>query len=183
MEGAHIMLDNIYILRDIINISGGQIVGRKKIQKIIYIIQQLCNPFNNPYEYRWNYYGVFSDELSSEINMGQAFGILGESYREEYGYRTYIIEAIDYANASGIERNSQLKNITEYLAAKEPRILEVLSSIIFFENKGLNRQEINNKLQELKDHLSPFFEEAFDAHSELMKLKADGERTLCLPHK
>ncbi len=164
------MLDDIYVLRDIINISGGKIEGRKKIQKIIYIIQQLSSPFSNPYEYRWNYYGVFSEELASEIHMGQAFGILGESYKEEYGYRTYIIEATDSSNSSDIGANVQLNNVIRFLASKEPRILEVISSIMYFQNKGLDKEEVENKLRELKGHLSAFFEEAFDAHTELVGL-------------
>ncbi|NLJ72245.1 MAG: hypothetical protein GX333_04425 [Syntrophomonadaceae bacterium] len=167
------MLDNIYILRDIINIAGGHIVGRKKLQKIIYIIQQLCNPFNNPYEYRWNYYGVFSEELASEIHTGKVFGIFGENYIDEYGYRTYVIEVIDSSNLSDIEKNKQLKSIVEFLVSKEPRVLEVISSIMYFQSRGLDKLEIEKKLNELKGHLSSFFECAFTAQEELQILMGE----------
>ncbi len=164
------MLEKIYMVRDIINLSGGKIKGRKKVHKIIYITQQLANPFSKPYEYRWNYYGVYSDELATELNVGQLFGILRENYQEDYGYRTYTIEAVDRSNSSGIEKNDQMKKLIPYLADKESRVLEVLSSIMFFKNRGLAGKELKNKLYDFKGHLAPFFDEAFNAYSELTQL-------------
>ncbi|TYO96608.1 hypothetical protein [Desulfallas thermosapovorans] len=161
------MLENIYMVRDIINLAGGQIKGRKKMQKIIYILQQLAKPFRKPYEFRWNFYGVYSDELASELNVGEIFGILRERCLEEHGYRTFIIETVDNSNASGIEKDEQVKQLVTYLAAKESRVLEVLSSIIFFKDQGYADAALEEKLHVFKGHLASFFDEAFTTYNEL----------------
>lgn len=160
-------LSNVFILRDLINFGGGQIEGRKKIHKIVYIIQQLANPFQPPYEFRWNYYGVYSEDLAGELSIGEFFGILRETPIMEYGYRTYAIEVADETNHSVIAGDERLKRLVAYLNSKEPRLLEVLSSIMFFENEGLKGEAINEKLYAYKGHLAEFFDEAYRVYEEL----------------
>ncbi|MFZ5753023.1 MAG: hypothetical protein ACOY3J_02185 [Bacillota bacterium] len=164
------MLENIFALRDVISMCGGKIRGRKKIQKIIYILQELSDPPLKPYQFKWNYYGVYSEELANDLSVGESFGILKENEEEEYGYRTYIIEAVDSSNPTRLCRDQNLKSIVQYLSQQETRVLEVLSSIIFFKNEGLDGEELKGKLHTFKGHLAAFFDQAFAAYDELFQI-------------
>lgn len=160
-------LDNVFMLRDVVKLGGEQIKGRKKMQKIIYILQQLVNPFEPPFKFKWNYYGVYSDELAGELGIGEFFGILKEKPIMEYGYQTYAIVAVDDSNPTRIASNEQVKSLITSLNDKEPRLLEVLSSILYFENEGLTEDKINDQLLAYKGHLKEFFDEAYNVYKEI----------------
>lgn len=164
------MLDNIFALRDVISMCGGKIRGRKKIQKIVYILQELADLPLKPYQFKWNYYGVYSEELANDLGVGESFGILKEHEDEEYGYRTYIIEAVDFSQPTLLSSDRKLKDIVQYLSQQETRVLEVLSSIIFFRNEGYDGEELKGKLTTFKGHLAAFFDQAFKAYDELSQL-------------
>ncbi len=173
------MVNNIYTIRDIIALAGGKITGRKKIQKMIYILEQIVGVFDKPHQFRWNYYGVFSEELASELNLGEAFGVLKENEQQEYGYRTYHIEAVypDSNNPAYPKKDTLPIGLIKYLNAKEPRELEIISSIIYFENQGLNEHEIKERLYTFKSHLENFFEQGFKAYDEIKQAtQRDGLR-------
>lgn len=53
---------------------------------------------------------------------------------------------------------------------KESRLLEVLSSIIFFKGKGLSEEEIRCELFKFKGHLREFFDDAYVALEETEKI-------------
>lgn len=57
-----------------------------------------------------------------------------------------------------------------YLNSKEPRLLEVVSSIIFFEKEGYKGEEIDEKLSAYKGHLAEFFDEAYRTYRELQDM-------------
>lgn len=148
-------------LRDLVKLCGGEIVGRKKMQKIVFIIQECVDPFEPSFEYRWNYYGVYSTDLSSELEIGQFFKILQETPVNEHGYQSYAITVIDEVEATPLMENEKLKSLAEFLNAQESRLLEVISSIIFFRKQGYSPEEEKAQLAALKGHLSDFFEEAY----------------------
>lgn len=163
-------MNNIHKLRDMINLGGKQIKGRKKMQKIVYIVQDLVNPFNPPFEFKWNFYGVYSDELAGELNVGEFFNIFKETLVIEYNYRSYAIEVLDDTEPVSTDENEQLRKLMQFLNAQEPRLLEVLSSIIYFKNKGCSETEIKSQLLEFKGHLAEFYDDAYNALEEIQKI-------------
>ena len=72
-------MDNVFILRDVISLGGGQVLGRKKLQKIVYIMQEFMGIFDPPFKYRWNYYGVYSYDLAAALDVGKFFDIFTET--------------------------------------------------------------------------------------------------------
>ena len=155
-------LNNILILRDIINLGGGQVTGNKKMHKIVFIIQEFTNYFNPPFEYKWNYYGVYSDELTSKLRIGRFFKIFEEIPVREYGYQSYAIRVKDNTEPTHAMDSDVIKELMQFLNSKEPRLLEVISSIIYFRNEGLTREEVDLRLLEFKGHLEKFFDKAYD---------------------
>lgn len=162
-------MNNIFILKDLIDLGGGQIMGRKKIQKIIYIIQEMKNPFQPPFEFKWNYYGVYSDELADELSVGEFFNIIQETPVVEYDYRSYAIETVEetMTEATFIKEDTQLRKLIQFLNGKESRLLEVLSSIMFFEKKGFTDEEVRNEVFRFKGHLREFFDDAYNVLNEI----------------
>lgn len=156
-------MNNVFVLRDMINLCGGQVIGRKKMQKIVYIVQEFANPFELPFEYKWNYYGVYSNDLTDELRIGQFFKIFEETPVKEHGYQSYAIKVKDNTEPTDAIRNKLLGELMRFLNSKEPRLLEVISSIVFFEKEGFSQDEINSRLLEFKGHLKEFFDDAYDA--------------------
>ncbi|MFA5536977.1 MAG: hypothetical protein WDA53_07400 [Bacillota bacterium] len=140
------------------------------MQKIVYIVQEFVNPFNPPFEYKWNYYGVYSEELAGEVNIGEFFNIFKETPVIEYNYQSYAIEIPGDAEMTGAEQNVLLGSLMAFLNDQEPRLLEVLSSIIFFEKKGLSEEEINAQLLKFKGHLHEFFDDAYEALEKIKEI-------------
>lgn len=166
-------MNNIFILKDLVNLGGGQVMGRKKMQKIIYIIQEkFGNLFEPSFEFKWNFYGVYSDELASELSIGEFFNIFRETPVKRYDYLSYAIEVVDetVTETTFITQNEQLNKLMQFLNDKESRLLEVLSSIIFFRGKGFSVEEIECELFKFKGHLREFFDDAYVALGEVEKI-------------
>jgi len=175
IRGEKIMdLNDVLVLRDMISLGGGQIIGRKKMQKIVYIAQKFSNPFNVPLAYKWNYYGVYSDELTSKLRIGQFFKIFEEIPVMDYGYQSYAIRVKDNTEKTHAINNNVLKELMQHLNSKEPRLLEVISSIIYFKNEGLTEEEIDLRLREFKGHLEKFFAPAYDDLKKIKKMTMKG---------
>lgn len=163
-------LKNTLKLRDLVTLCGGKIIGRKKMQKIVFVVQEYENPFEPPFEYRWNYYGVYSADLSHELGISQFFNILREIPVIDHGYQSYAITVVDEADATPLMEDKKLKALARFLNEKEPRLLEALSSIIFFRKQGCSPEEVHSKLMASKGHLSRFYEEAYSALREIEEI-------------
>lgn len=165
------MFDNINILCDIVKSCDGKIVGRKRMHKIFFILQEGGFLPGKYYKFRWNYYGVYSDELASDISVGEFFDLLRETEEVEGSYKTYVIECSnndDYY--TDIVRNPRYLKAVELINRQETRVMEVLSSIMYFEKQGLSKAEIEKRLDIFKGHLKPFFADAFRINDELKKI-------------
>lgn len=62
----------------VIAANGGSVVGRIRLQKIFYLLDQLG--INSGFEYEYHHYGPFSDELASAVEDAKAFGLVKETY-------------------------------------------------------------------------------------------------------
>lgn len=156
-------MNNVFILRDIINFGGGQVIGRKKLQKIAYIIQEFTGAFTPPLKYGWNYYGVYSYDLASTLTIGKFFDVFNETPVIDHNYRSYAIMTKVEGQTLSVVENEFVRNLMSFLNSKEPRLLEVLSSIIYFKKEGLSDEAVITKLQEFKGHLSGFYADAYAA--------------------
>lgn len=161
------MLDNINILCDVVKSFGGKIYGRKRMHKIIFILQEKGFMPKTIYQFRWNYYGVYSDELANDVDLGEFFDMIKEV--EEYvgSNKTYVIESVPSNYITKIINDQAIQRAIEILSHKETRVLEVLSSIIYFEKQGLKGKDLDKKLDFFKGHLNKYFEEAFETYEEL----------------
>lgn len=168
------LLDNIYTIRSVIDLAGGQI-EKFKVQKIVYILQELICLFDRAYDFKWHYYsGVYSRELAIELRLGEKFKFFKEIIEEKDGYLTSYFKANESLDVSYFEKqiknNEKIKELIEYLNMKTIQELETLTFIIYFKKDGLNDQEIREKFFSLRIYLKEFLKEAFNSYNKINEM-------------
>jgi uncharacterized protein len=106
------------IVRD----SGGQLVGRTRLQKVAYLTQ--LAGFSNELRFEYRHYGPFSDDLARGMEIAAALGVVREEERRaEWGgwYSIYHTEGApepgSECRAAFVRRAAQIGAIELELAA------------------------------------------------------------------
>lgn len=138
-----------------------KVEGRKKLQKVIYLLKLDNVPFEM--EYKYHHYGPYSAELQSEINHLVMHGLIEESHKSEM----YIYEISEKGNEflkSYREMTPEVFDIPDELLktllASGTNVLEMASTYAFLLEMGYKDKEAEEKTIELKDHLKYCLEEA-----------------------
>ena len=140
----------------------GVVHGRKKLQKIVFIASELGLLPHQYHDFDWNYYGVYSYELASDIDIANRLQFVKEE--EEYdGLNTsYKYELGEKGNE--VKTEFKLNGDQKFILEKDARFLEVLSSIFYFARKYNDDDKIRDILSKFKGHLSSYFDEAFETY-------------------
>ena len=152
--------------------AAGQIGGRKKLQKIVFISKKLDYPFQEKFEF--HFYGPYSEELTLKVEELCNLGLLAEAKGKENGYVHYDYSLTEagkeflslYGNEQG---KDQLIACIKGLNKQNARFLELVSTIFYFDHLG--KEEIIQKIQELKakqHYTAEEIEEAFSYTEQLM---------------
>lgn len=141
-------------LKSFFSACGKEISGRKKIHKLVYLTQALG--VNMGQEFIFHYYGVYSPSLSGDLQQAKNWDILTEN-RVGTLYKYKLKEGME---KPGDETIQEKREIINELARKTPAVLEVLSTMVYLHRMDYPKEEIKNKITELKGHLSSFFSEA-----------------------
>ncbi|WP_404334718.1 YwgA family protein [Planococcus rifietoensis] len=149
------------------------VTGRKKLQKMVYIMKKLNVPFKEKYEF--HIYGPYSEELTALIEELCDMGFLSEALEDKGSYVQYKYavtdEGMEFRNAVGasIPKNPEAAAL---LNAKSARFLELASTLLYFGH--LERDEQIAKLHSVKGKLNfteAEIEEAYRFLGELEQLK------------
>lgn len=149
--------------------EAGIIDGRKKFQKIVFIIQSKGVDIQERFKY--HYYGPFSSDLQLEIDDLVDSGILLEEYSENhYSYRM----SPDITDFSIDEDVHARKDLIRYLNSIDTRVLELTSTIYFLQREGYNeRNIIEKKLELLKPHLIPLLKESISVKEKIDEMSEE----------
>lgn len=110
--------------------SGGKIVGRTKLQKIGYIIEEAG--LGEGFEYDYKHYGPFSQALVDGTHEARYAGLIEEEEKQAAWGGVYSV----YTLTSGdMERNEQRAGLAELLNAADPVELELAATALFFRRK------------------------------------------------
>lgn len=113
----------------------GEITGRKKLQKILYILKKLDFPFREKYEF--HFYGPYSEELSLQIEELCNLNLLSEVREDKGGYHQYRYsltqEGERFLSYYELQMDG-LKDLTGELNAQSSRFLELVSTLLFFDD-------------------------------------------------
>lgn len=129
--------------------NAGEIVGRKKLQKMIYILKKCELPFEEKYEF--HFYGPYSEELTLRIEELCNLGFISEQKEDKsnyYQYRYTVTEAGEaFLKHSPVDLPSFGSKIIK-MKEKSSRFLELVATMLYFDH--LTKQEIEEKVQTIK---------------------------------
>jgi len=94
--------------------QAGAIVGRKKLQKIIYILQKQGYPFHE--KFHFHFYGPYSDELSLRIEELCNLGFLNEVKEDKGSYSQYRYELTESGRSFLSHYQIDMPGIGHYVA-------------------------------------------------------------------
>lgn len=141
---------------------------RKKVQKIVHILQAMGAPF--PERFDFHHYGPFSSELWREIEAFEAEGLVTEAAIQG-NLPTFRLEPTNkllslLEEDSGVDDEPWVE-WAEELNAKRPRRLEGISTLLYFHQRLWPVQTWSSKFKELKPQLMDEYEQC---HAEAMEL-------------
>ncbi|MBS3969481.1 MAG: hypothetical protein KGZ94_05120 [Clostridia bacterium] len=151
----------------LVNTVGGEITGRKKIHKIVYLCQQKGIELGQ--DFIFHHYGVYSPSLSDDLQQAEKWELIEEKIMEGPMGMTYKYtlngESEDFKNDVLKE-----KEFISLLAEKQSGVLEVLSTIVYLDNQGYSGDKLLEKLDVLKGHLDGYFPEAIELAKEMFNI-------------
>ncbi|GAA0357749.1 YwgA family protein [Bacillus horti] len=129
--------------------QAGQVVGRKKLQKIIYISKKCQYDFQQ--KYNFHFFGPYSEELSLQIEELTNLGFIQEVKETKSGYSQYNYELSDkgkeYLEVYPIEME-RYQSFVHDLNEQSSRFLELVSTMLYFDK--LEQEALFQKVAKVK---------------------------------
>lgn len=139
-----------------------KITGRKKLQKMVYILQSFGVPFEEKFQF--HFYGPYSEELSLRIEELCNLGFIQEEKEVKSNYFQYHYtltnDGTAFLNQFGVDMPNCSGSI-ELLQGKSSRFLELVSTMLYF--KDLPKNEVEEKVHAVKPKQKFSEEEIADA--------------------
>lgn len=150
--------------------AAGEIVGRKKLQKMIYIAKKLQFPFYEKFDF--HFYGPYSEELTWRIEELCNLGFLHEAKEKKGGYVQYrytLTEAGEQFLRHYDLDMPHLQDCLQDMNEQNSRFLELVSTVLYFEH--LPKEEVIEKIVLLKSKQRYTEEEINTAYAYIDKLR------------
>ena len=154
-------MDSVFEVAELIR-RLGKVKGRVRLQKIVYLFQQMDCPFGEDFEY--GHYGPFSRTLALELDILKRNGLVKEKKQQtECGF-LYTYEATSeleelMRDAPGLHHlaGAPVDNALALLKDQDVRVLEVASSRLFLNRNGLSGEKLDQALEQWKPGLKRYF--------------------------
>ena len=127
----------------------GEITGRKKLQKMIYIAKKVEFPFQERFQF--HFYGPYSEELTTRVEELCNMGFLNEVKEKKGGYFQYRYTLTEAGKEFLSMNNVDMPCLQDCLVdmnEQNARFLELVSTVLYFDN--LPKEEVANKVFTLK---------------------------------
>jgi len=131
--------------------------GRKKLQKLVHILQELGYPFSEQFDY--SHYGMYSRELRSELTSLVEENLVTEREgTNQYGNSSFTFEATPQLGPLlteiGLDPQPAWARAATKLDSYPAQALEGISTILFLRRCGLQGDQLKQRLLSLKPHLA-----------------------------
>ncbi|MDR6120939.1 uncharacterized protein YwgA [Bacillus sp. SLBN-46] len=149
----------------------GEITGRKKLQKMIYIAKKVDFPFQERFQF--HFYGPYSEELTTRVEELCNMGFLNEVKEKKGGYFQYRYTLTDAGKEFLSMNNVDMPCLQDCLVdmnEQNARFLELVSTVLYFDN--LPKEEVANKVFTLKSSQRYTEAEIDEAYQYIESLKA-----------
>lgn len=150
--------------------DSGEIIGRKKLQKIIYIAKKMQYPFYEKYDF--HFYGPYSEELTLRIEELCNLGFLDEVKEKKGGYFQYRYSLTETGAEFLHHAELTMPDMKKYIDSvnsRSSRFLELVSTILYFD--GLEAEEKKEKVFTIKSKQKYTDEEYEEALHYIEELK------------
>lgn len=126
-----------------------EVTGRKKLQKMIYILQKCHVPFEEKYQF--HFYGPYSEELSLRVEELCNLGFINEQKEDKSNYFQYHYKITEdgqeFLHQFKLDMPDLTANVAE-MKGKSSRFLELVSTMLFFND--LTGTELIEKVHTVK---------------------------------
>ncbi|MCT2538270.1 YwgA family protein [Aquibacillus koreensis] len=130
-------------------LASEEVTGRKKLQKMIYILKKCEVPFEEKYEF--HFYGPYSEELTLRIEELCNLGFISELKEKKSNYYQYRYQMTkqgeDFLHHSQVQLPPMEEKIN-LMKEKSSRFLELVSTMLYFDH--LEPQEVEEKVRTVK---------------------------------
>jgi len=142
-------------------ISVGKVIkGRKKLQKIVYILKKLGIPFSE--KFKLYHFGPYSIDLQLEVDELVSLGMVDEKW--EGNLCVYCINNRE----NSLKESSLIRaDIVNILNEKDTSLLELLSTYLYLIEMEGDEEIAKMKLKIIKPHIFFRFEEALTLWNQL----------------
>lgn len=148
----------------------GRIEGRKRLQKMVHILQELGFGFQERFQY--SFYGMYSLQLKAEVDVLKEEGLIAEM---PGGNGSFVVEGTGGLNEllsrfdlleepAWADRARQLNSLS-------PTVLEGISTILYLRHTESDEEVVLERLLTLKPHLQPVVDECFSEANRLRPLE------------
>jgi uncharacterized protein len=152
--------------------TAGNIRGRKKLQKIVHLLQSLRG-VRFGYSFQFSFFGPYSADLKADMDQLTREGLINETPSStSTGLTTFdfslsgamekLLEDVHAASPSGWD------DLAVKLNAKSAQDLEGISTIVFLERMGWAGEALEDQFRTLKPRLAENFH-AFLTEAEALK--------------
>ena len=149
----------------------GEITGRKKLQKMIYIAKKVDFPFHERFQF--HFYGPYSEELTTRVEELCNMGFLNEVKEKKGGYFQYRYTLTDsgkeFLSLNQVEMPC-LQECLNDMNEQNARFLELVSTVLYFDN--LSKEEVADKVFTLKSSQRYTIAEVDEAYQYIETIKA-----------
>jgi uncharacterized protein len=152
----------------------GEVIGRKKLQKMIYIAKKISFPFTEKFQF--HFYGPYSEELTLRVEELCNMGFLNEVKEKKGGYFQYRYTLTEGGQEFLSLNEMELPFLKECLTdmnEQNARFLELVSTVLYFDN--LPKEEVKEKVFTLKSKQRYTDEEVDSAYEYIEGLKTKAQ--------
>lgn len=171
------MIEYRYRLLELLS-KTGEIKGRKKLQKMFYIIQSLG--YNLDLDYTYHNYGPYSSQLQAEVDFLFEEELISENrISNMYVYQVrekgeQLLTKLEQSGLTGISPDVPAA-IIQKLQDSEAQFLELVATIMYLRDLGFDDdKEIQAKVVELKPHLERYYSNAVIFIEQLQNFQTAG---------
>ena len=139
-----------------------EVTGRKKLQKMIFILQRCGIPFEE--RYAFHVYGPYSEELTLRVEELCNLTFIDEVKEDKGNYFQYQYEITDQGKNFLQQFQLDMPEMTAHinkLKSRSSRFLELVATMLYFDD--LTKSEVEEKVHRVKPKQKYSEEEINDA--------------------
>ncbi|AUJ24094.1 MULTISPECIES: YwgA family protein [Virgibacillus] len=117
-----------------------EVTGRKKLQKMIFILQKCHMPFEE--KFAFHFYGPYSEELTLRVEELCNLGFIKEEKEDRSNYHQYHYTITEDGQAFLEQFKKDMPDFSQQVYAmkeKSSRFLELVATILYFDDLSLEK--------------------------------------------